>query len=110
MLGGLVCAGVGAARAVVSVLAVLAAVGAGEENVVQKEFDCADSSGSVGDGATAIGAFGGLLDGKHETNLFLAWRAKYTPSWVEDWGDRLAQPPKDRSRLASQSRWVRFAN
>jgi hypothetical protein len=68
----------GAARAVIAVLAVLTAVRAGEENVVQDEFHCADSSRSVGRAAAAIGALRGLLDGKHGTNLFLAWSGKYT--------------------------------
>jgi hypothetical protein len=70
---------VSAAGAVIAVLAVLAAVGTGVENVVQEKFDCADSSGPVGSSAVAIGAFWGLFDGKHGTNLFLASRREYTP-------------------------------
>lgn len=76
LLGGLVDRG--AARAVIAILTVLAAVGAGKENVVQQEFDHADSSGSIGSCATTIGTFWGLLDGNHGTSLFLAWSQEYT--------------------------------
>lgn len=72
LLGGMVIV----AEAEKALVAVLAAVGAGEEKIVEEEFFGAVSSGPVGVGATAVGAFWGLLDGKHGTNLFLAWSGK----------------------------------
>jgi hypothetical protein len=65
ILGGLVDGGGRAAGAVIAVLAVFAAVGAGGKNVVQEKFHRAVSSGSVGRGATAIGALRGPPNGNH---------------------------------------------